>query len=162
MNSQVKKWWAVSGSLVLECRWQFEGADPSSQPCWDTSGERSAKGLKNVKGLTAVPDIHGDVEKVGTVQPGEKATWEDLINVYRHLMVVAKTEPGSSQCQVSNARTRISEYKIKHRKLLPNIGKSLFYCESGKTLKKSPWEVMNLSLLEIFKTLLRPALSNLV
>lgn len=36
------------------------------------SGGRPAKHLENVKGLTVVPDVCGEVEKVGTVQPREK------------------------------------------------------------------------------------------
>lgn len=71
INSEVKKWWAVVGSVVSECRWQFKGAHPPSPP---TPGETQwpAKGLKNVKGSAVVPDIYGDFEKAGTAQPGEK------------------------------------------------------------------------------------------
>ena len=88
-------------------------------------------------------------------------TW-GIITIYKYLMGGSKAEGISVFSLVPNGRTRSNEHKPKHRKFHSNIRKNL-HCENGQTAAQvAHRELVESASLEILRTQLDMALSNLL
>ena len=140
--------WAALGEALVRHIWSAGSRTGHAvQERQGHTGVSPVKDHKDDKGM-GTSDLQRQAERAGIVQPGEeKAQGAQSISVYKYLMGGRKTEQASSQwCPVTGQEQR-------------KISCSVRVVEQWN---RSPKDVVESPSLEMFKTCLDVALSNLL